>query len=185
MKKIISVFLSFIFCFAGMSKQVFAGKDNPIIEHRELISDFKKRESTALENMLFDPNLGIPVSLTRSPGFVESTYGSEYREIQLYNIPCLLDQKCNTKDSKSNLRSFLIAFHDDLAGIIENMPRLQDLAKKNKNNLDGFLNGAANILKGIVGEKLAEYLGIPDSLVIMALTSAMLWVKDKFDITYN
>lgn len=185
MKKIISVFLSFIFCFVSVNEKVFAGRDNPIIEHRDLIGEFKKRESTALENMLFDPNLGIPVSLTKSPGYIESTYGSEYREIQLYNIPCLLDQKCNTKDNKSNLRSFLIAFHDDLVGIIKNMPKLQNLAKENRNNLDGFLNGAANILKGIVGEKLAEYLGIPDKLVIIALTSAVLWAQDKFGITYK
>lgn len=44
MKKIISVSLSFIFCFAGMSKQVLAGSGDPLVEHGDLIDNFRKRK---------------------------------------------------------------------------------------------------------------------------------------------
>lgn len=186
MKRIISVFLSFIFCFAGMSKQVFAGKDNPIIEHRELISDFKKRELAALENMLFDPNVGIPVSITRAPGFVESTYGSEYREVSLYNVPDLLDQRCDDKSAKSNYKSFLIVFKNALKEVIEKMKELQEAAEESKNNLDGFFNLAAGLLKNSTDVKdLAKALQSPVPVIIMALVHAVLWATDRFGVPYK
>ena len=49
MKKIISVFLSFIFCFAGMSKQVFAGNGDPLVEHGDLIDNFRKKRKMCIE----------------------------------------------------------------------------------------------------------------------------------------
>lgn len=187
MKRIISVFLSFIFCFAGMSKQVFAGKDNPIIEHRELISDFKKRELAALENVLFDPNVGIPVSITRNPGFVESTYGSEYREIFLYNVPDLLDQRCDDKSTESKQKSFLIAFKNALREIIEeDMPKLQKAAKESKNDLDAFFNMTAGLLKDSTDVKsIATALDSPVPVIVMALVHAVLWATDKFGVPYK
>lgn len=186
MKKIISVSLSFIFCFAGISKQVFAGKDNPIIEHRELISDFKKRELAALENMLFDPNVGIPVSITRDPGFVESTYGSEYREIFLYNVPDLLDQRCDDKSAKSNYKSFLIAFKNALKEVIGKMKELQETAEDNKKDIDGFFNAAANLVEKLTNvESLADALKCPKKLIGMALVHAILWLTDRFGVPYK
>lgn len=187
MKKIISVFLSSIFCFAGMSKQVFAGKDNPIIEHRELISDFKKRELAALENMIFDPNVGIPVSIIRNAGFVESTYGSEYREIFLYNVPDLLDQRCDDKSTESKQKSFLIAFKNALGEITgEDMPKLQKAAKESKHNLDAFFNLAAGLLKDSTDVKnLADALESPVPVIVMALVHAVLWATDKFGVPYK
>lgn len=52
------------------------------------------------------PDIGIPVSFIREPGFVESTWGSEYREISLYNVPDLLDQGCDEKVTNQILKAF-------------------------------------------------------------------------------
>lgn len=186
MKKITSVFLSFIFCFAGMSKQVFAGKDDPLVEHKELIDDFCKKELVAMNKRNFDPNVGIPVSITRDPGFVESTYGSEYREIFLYNVPDLLDQRCDDKSAKSNYKSFLIAFKNALKEVIGKMKELQETAEDNKKDLDGFFNMAAGLLKDSTDVKnLADALRSPHELIIMALVHAVLWATDKFGVPYK
>lgn len=179
MKKIISVSLSFIFCFAGMSKQVLAGSGDPLVEHGDLIDNFRKNEKCALKDRQPKPDIGIPVSFIREPGFVESTWGSEYREISLYNVPDLLDQGCDEKSNKSNIKGFLIEFSNALGKLIESMDKLQKLAEENRNDLNGFFNGAANILKGVVGEKLGELMGVPEKLINMALTHAVLFVVNK------
>lgn len=186
MKKIISVFLSFIFCFAGMSKQVFAGKGDPLVEHKELIDDFYKNELIAIDKRNFDPNVGIPVSITRAPGFVESTYGSEYREIFLYNVPDLLDQRCDDKSAKSNYKSFLIAFKNALKEVIGEMKKLQGAAEDNKKDIDGFFNAAANLVEKLTSvESLADALKCPKKVIGMALVHAVLWATDKFGVPYK
>ena len=186
MKKITSVFLSFIFCLAGMSKQVFAGKDDPLVEHKELIDDFCKKELVAMNKRNFDPNVGIPVSITRDPGFVESTYGSEYREIFLYNVPDLLDQRCDDKSAKSNYKSFLIAFKNALKEVIGKMKELQETAEDNKKDIDGFFNAAANLVEKLTNvESLADALKCPNKVIGMALVHAVLWATDKFGVPYK
>lgn len=186
MKKITSVFLSFIFCLAGMSKQVFAGKDDPLVEHKELIDDFCKKELVAMNKRNFDPNVGIPVSITRDPGFVESTYGSEYREIFLYNVPDLLDQRCDDKSAKSNYKSFLIAFKNALKEVIGEMKKLQEAAEDNKKDIDGFFNAAANLVEKLTNvESLADALKCPKKLIGMALVHAILWLTDRFGVPYK
>lgn len=186
MKKIISVFLSFIFCFAGMSKQVFAGNGDPLVEHGDLIDNFRKNEKCALKDRQPKLDIGIPVSFIREPGFVESTYGSEYREISLYNVPDLLNQRCDDKSSESNYKSFLIVFKNALEKVIGETKKLQEVAKKSKKNLDGFFNLAAGLLKDSTDVKnLADALQSPVSVIIMALVHAVLWATDRFGVPYK
>ena len=170
MKKIISVFLSFIFCFAGTNKQVFAGWDNPLIEHKILLSEFIERDYSALK-LMSDSEQGAPVSLTRKPEFMD-TFGDEYREIRMYNIPCLLDQRTNSD-------SFLVEFRDALEKLEDSMPKLKELAKKNKNNLDEFLNDSVPILKSKSVDKLAKALNVPEEVVAMGLVTSTLLLQNK------
>lgn len=190
MKKIISVFLSFTFCFAGMSKHVFAGWGNPLSEHRELIGEFIAEDHHLSGLTSFDPKQGIPLLIRREPKFME-TFGDEYREIRVYNIPCLLDQRVE-KGGRLGSKSFLVEFQDDLNKIKENMPKLKKLAKKSK-DLDGFLNGSVRLLndptfrllKGAIGEGLAKLLNIPPDCIIMALVLAQLLYNKTLNSEYN